>query len=135
MAAAEVSLIVETRDTRGSGATRAALVAHLSAQTSLSDHVLERQLPTGDALLVARITAHGAAAVPDAPPARKKVVLDFLIQRKTAEDLVASIKNGHVTEQAYYMAASGRPQLVCVVEVDVAAAVGDEEDLGERVSA
>jgi len=48
---------------------------------------------------------------------------------------VACIKNGHLAEQAYYMAASGRPQLLCVVEGDVAAAVDEDEDLGERVSA
>lgn len=134
-AATEVSLIVDTRDTRGSGVSRAAFFARLSAEPGLSGRVLERQLPTGDALLVARVTPHGSAAVEGAVLAGTELVLDVLIERKTAEDLVASIKEARLVEQAYFMAASGRPSLVCVVEGDVAAAVGNDAELGQRVAA
>lgn len=132
-AAAEVLLVVDTRDTRGSGAERAAFLARLNDEPGLTDRVFERKLPVGDALVVARITSRGAAAVAGAPRAGTEIVLDLLVERKTADDLVSSIKNGRLIEQAYYMAATGRPSLVCVVEGDVDAAVGGDAELGRRI--
>jgi len=95
-----VLLVVDTRDTRGSGAERAAFLARLNDEPGLTDRVFERKLPVGDALLVARITSRGAAAVAGAPRAGTEIVLDLLVERKTADDLVSSIKNGRLIEQA-----------------------------------
>jgi len=131
---AEVLLIVDTRDTCGSGAVRAEFLARLNDEPGLTDRVFVRQLPVGDALLVAKITPRGATSVDGAPAAGTEVVLDFLIERKTAEDLVASVKSGRLAEQAYFMMATGRPSLVCVVEGDVDAAVDGDAELGRRVS-
>lgn len=113
-AAADVLLIVDTRDTHDSGHMRSEVFARLSSEPGLTGRVFERKLPVGDALLVARINPYGAASVDGAPPEGTKVVLDFLVERKTAEDLVASIQNARLVEQAYYMAATRRPSLVCV---------------------
>ena len=133
--AAEVSLVVDTRETRGSGVARAACFSQICAAPGLGARVVERQLPVGDALLVARITRHGATAVAGAPAADTELVLDFLVERKTAEDLVTSIKDARLMEQAYYMAASGRPSLVLIVEGDFDAATANDANLNYRVKA
>eukprot|EP00168_Porphyra_purpurea_P000545 TRINITY_DN1060_c0_g1_i4.p2 TRINITY_DN1060_c0_g1~~TRINITY_DN1060_c0_g1_i4.p2 ORF type:complete len:330 (-),score=77.37 TRINITY_DN1060_c0_g1_i4:230-1219(-) len=132
-AATEVSLVVDTRDTRGSGVGRAAFFALLCAGPGLSGRVIERQLPVGDALLVARVTAAGSAALANSPAPGTELVLDFLLERKTADDLVASIKAARLLEQAYFMAASGRPSMVLVVEGDVNGAIAGDAQLGDRV--
>jgi len=133
--AAEVSLVIDTRDTRGSGIARAAFFSKICAAPGLGARVVERQLPVGEALLVARITRHGATAVAGASPADTELVLDFLVERKTAEDLVTSINDARLIEQAYYMAASGRPSLVLIVEGDVDAATANDVNLNYRVKA
>eukprot|EP00168_Porphyra_purpurea_P020042 TRINITY_DN8257_c0_g1_i1.p2 TRINITY_DN8257_c0_g1~~TRINITY_DN8257_c0_g1_i1.p2 ORF type:complete len:169 (-),score=36.37 TRINITY_DN8257_c0_g1_i1:539-1045(-) len=114
---------------------RAAFLARLSYEPGLVTCVFSRQLHVGDALLVAKITTHGPTSVAGAPPTGAQVVLDFLFERKTAEELVASVKSARLDEQSYYMAATGRSSLVCVVEGDVDAAVGGDAELSRRASA
>jgi len=72
--------------------------------------------------------------VTGASPAGSEVVLELLVERKTAADLVSSIRSGRLAEQAYFMATTGRPSLVCVVEGDVNEAVGGDLELSRRVS-
>jgi len=116
---AEVFLIVDDRETVGRGPTRDAFLARLSVNPGLANRVVRRRLPTGDAVLVARVTAAGEATVEGAPPAGTELMLDHVIERKTAADVFASLRDGRLREQTYYMAASGCKSLTCVVEGDI----------------
>jgi len=66
--AAEVDLVVDDRETAGAGPSHASFLARLRVHPGLADHAVQRRLPVGDALLVARVTAAGAAAYEGAPP-------------------------------------------------------------------
>jgi len=117
--AAEVFILVDDRETAGSGATRSSFLSKLRLNPGLTDRVFTRRFPTGDAVLVARVTAAGAAAFEGAPAARTELMLDTIIERKTVADIVDSLIDGRVSEQAYYMAASGCSLQALVVEGDV----------------
>jgi len=127
--AAEVYLVVDDRETAGVEPSRAAFLARLRVNPGLADRVVQRRLPIGDALLVARVTTAGAAAVAGAPPAGTEIMLDQLVERKTASDVVASLRDGRLDEQTYYMAASGRSSLICIVEGDLEAATQNDANM------
>jgi len=129
--AAEVYLVVDDRETTGVGPSRAAFLARLTVNPGLADRVVRRRLPVGDALLVARVTATGAAAYEGAPPEGTEILLDQLMERKTAEDVVASLRDGRLHEQTYFMAASGRSSLTCIVEGDLDGATQNDADMRE----
>jgi len=131
--AAEVYLVVDDRETGGGEPSRAAFLARLRINPGLADRVVRRRLPVGDALLVARVTTSGAAAVAGAPPAGTEIMLDQLVERKTAADVIASLRDGRLDEQTYYMAASGRSSLICIVEGNLEAATRDDASM--RVAA
>ena len=114
--ASEVYLVVDDRETAGSSTSRAAFLSRLRVNPGLAGRVITRRLPTGDATLVARVTRTGQAAFAGAPPTGTEVMLDQLVERKTADDLVASLRDGRLREQAYWMAASGRTSLTFVIE-------------------
>jgi len=119
---AEAFLLVDDRETAGSGPSRRAFLNRLRLNPGLANRVVTRRLPIGDAILVARVTAAGAAAFPGAPPFGAEVLLDHLVERKTADDLVASLRDGRLDDQAYWMSASGRRSPTIVVEGNVDAA-------------
>jgi len=121
----EVFLVVDKRETHGSGIGRSAFLARLRAQEGLVGCVEERTLPVGDALLVARVTSAGQDAFPGAPEAGTELLLPRLFERKTVCDLAASFRDARCMEQAYYMAASGLPSLTLVVEGDVGVSRND----------
>jgi len=130
--ASEVYLVVDDRETAGSSTSRAAFLSRLRVNPGLAGRVVTRRLPTGDATLVARVTLAGEAAYAGAPPAGTEFILDQLIERKTADDLVASLRDGRLQEQAYWMGASGRSSLTFVIEGSVGeAARGDAAVRGE----
>jgi len=129
--AAEVYLVVDDRETAGVGPSRAAFLTRLRVNPGLAGRVTQRRLPIGDAVLVARVTSTGAAAVEGAPPAGTEIMLDHVIERKTATDVVASLRDGRLDEQTYYMAASGRSSLTCIVEGDLDAATQNDADMRE----
>jgi len=114
--ASEVYLVVDDRETAGSSTSRAAFLSRLRVNPGLAGRVVTRRLPTGDATLVARVTRAGQAAFAGAAPAGTEVMLDQLVERKTADDLVASLRDGWQRQQAYWMAASGRTSLTFVIE-------------------
>ena len=127
--AAEVYLVVDDRETTGVEQSRAAFLNRLRVNPGLTGRVVQRRLPIGDALLVARVTSAGAAAVAGAPPAGTEIMLDQLVERKTASDLVASVRDGRLDEQTYFMAASGRSSLICIVEGDLEAATQNDANM------
>jgi len=129
--AAEVYLVVDDRETAGVGPSRATFLARLRVNPGLADRVVQRRLPVGDALLVARVTAVGAAAFDGAPPEGTEILLDQLIERKTAADVVASLKDGRLDKQAYFMAASGRSSLTCIIEGDLDGATQNDNVMRE----
>jgi len=132
--AAEVFILVDDRETAGSGATRRSFLSKLRLNPGLADRVITRRLPTGDAVLVARVTAAGAAAFEGAPPAGTELMLDTVIERKTVADLVDSLNDGRMPEQAYYMAASGCRLQALVVEGDVVATLASDRGMLAEVN-
>lgn len=130
---AEVLLVVDSRETVGKGPSRDAMLSRLRIIPGLVNRVVKRRLPAGDAVLVARVTSTGEAIVRGAPRAGTELVLDQLIERKTADDLAMSLRDGRLREQTYYMAATGCSALTCIVEGEL-----DEtavEDDGMRAEA
>ena len=127
--AAEVYLVVDDRETAGVEQSRAAFLNRLRVNPGLTGRVVQRRLPIGDALLVARVTSAGAAAAAGAPPAGTEIMLDQLVERKTASDLVASVRDGRLDEQTYFIAASGRSSLICIVEGDLDAATQNDDNM------
>jgi len=123
---AEVLLVVDDRETFGAGPSRDAFLARLRVNPGLADKVVRRRLPTGDAVLVARVTTAGHSTVAGAPQAGTEIVLDQLIERKTAADLVASLRDGRMRQQTYYMSATGCKSLTCIVEGDLDAATAND---------
>ena len=132
--AAEVFILVDDRETAGSGATRSSFLSKLRLNPGLADRVFTRRLPTGDAVLVARVTAAGAAAFEGAPAAGTELMLDTTIQRKTVADIVDSLIDGQVPEQAYYMAASGCSLQALVVEGDVLVTLASDRGMLAEVN-
>ena len=126
---AEVFLLVDDRDTAGSGPSRRAFLTRLCLNPGLANRVVTRRLPIGDAILVSRVTAAGAAPFPGAPPAGAEVLLDHVVERKTADDLVASLREGRLDDQAYRMSASGRRSQTLVIEGHV-----DDATVGDAVT-
>lgn len=126
---AEVFLLVDDRETAGSGPSRRAFLTRLRLNPGLANRVVTRRLPIGDAILVARVRAAGAAAYPGAPPAGAEVLLDHVVERKTADDLVASLRDGRLDDQAYWMSASGRRSQTFVIEGNV-----DDATVGDAVT-
>jgi len=127
--AAEVFLLVDDRETAGNGPARRSFLAKLRVNPGLADRVLTRRLPTGDAVLVARVTAAGAAAFDGAPAAGTELMLDVLVERKTVADPVSSLEDGRMPEQAYFMEASGCRLQVLVVEGDVHATLARDRGM------
>jgi len=116
---AEVFLLADDRETAGSGPSRRAFLRRLRLSPGLANWVVTRRIPTVDAILVARGTAAGGAAFPGAPPAGAEVLLDNVVERKTADDLVASLRDGRLDDQAEWMSASGRRSQTFVIEGSV----------------
>ena len=64
----------------------------------------EREREIGEDMLLTRYyPSHTACAFPDED---KEIVLDFIVERKTMDDLVSSIKDGRFQEQKVYLASS-----------------------------
>ena len=79
--AAAVLILVDDRETAGSGARRRSFPSKLRLNPGLAYRVITRRLPTGNAVLVARVTAAGAAAFEGAPPAGTELMLGTIIER------------------------------------------------------
>ena len=129
---AEVFLVVDDREIVGVGPSRDALLSRLRVNPGLASRVERRRLPTGDAVLIARVTAAGEAAVAGAPRAGTEIVLDQLIERKTAADMVASLRDGRLRQKTYYMAATGCKGLVFILEGDLDAATENDVNVREE---
>jgi len=129
---AEVFLVVDDREIVGVGPSRDAFLSRLRVNPGLANRVERRRLPTGDAVLIARVTAAGEATVAGAPRAGTEIVLDQLIERKTAADMVASLRDGRLRQQTYYMAATGCKGLVFIVEGDLDAATENDANVREE---
>jgi len=120
--ASEVFLVVDDRETTGSGVSRSAFLSRLRMNPGLTGRVVTRRLPCGDATLVARVTTAGAGAFAGSPAAGTGLILDQIIERKTAADLVSSMRDGRLAEQSYWMLASRRSSLTFLIEGSVEAA-------------
>jgi len=90
---------------------------------------VQQRFPIGDTLLAARVPTAGAAAVAGAPPAGTEKMLDQLIERKTASDVVSSLHGGRLEEKTYYLTASGRSSLTCILDGDLAAAMENKAEM------
>jgi len=101
----------------------------LFVKPGLEGRVLQRRFPIGDALLVARVPTSEAAAVAGATPAGTERLLDQLIERKTASNVVSSLHGGRLGDKTYYMTASGRYSLTCIVDGDLAAATENKAEM------
>ncbi|RUP47862.1 hypothetical protein BC936DRAFT_145256 [Jimgerdemannia flammicorona] len=67
--------------------------------------VVVRSLELGDVVWVARRTED-----------EEELVLDYVLERKRADDLVASIKDGRFKEQKFRLSNSGASQIIYVIE-------------------
>jgi len=129
---AEVYLVEDDREMVGVGPSRDALPSRLRVNPGLANRVERRRLPTGDAVFVAHVTAAGEAPVAGAPQTGTKIVLDQLIERQTAADMVASLRDGRLRQQTYNMAATGCKGLVLIVKGDLDAATENGANVREE---
>ena len=84
-------------------------------------HVEVRALPLGDMMWVVRRPAADGCPGLESPPSRhdQEYVLDFIIERKTAEDLACSIKDGRFLEQKFRLDKSGLLNVIYLVECEL----------------
>jgi len=133
--ASEVILIVDDRETTGSGFSRSAFLSRLRPKPGLTGRIVTRRLPCGDATLVARVTTAGAGALPGTPAAGTDLILDQLVERKTAADVVSSMRDERLAKQLYWMLASGRLSLTFLIEGSVEAATRGDAAMRRDVGA
>ena len=131
----EVILIVDDRETTGSGFSRSAFLSRLRLNPGLTGRIMTRRLTCGDATLVARVTTAGAGALPGTPAAGTELILDQLIERKTAADLVSSMRDERLAKKLYWMLASGRLSLTFLIEGSVEAATRGDATMRRDVGA
>ena len=77
-----------------------------------------RPLPLGDMMwIVRRVQNSSSAGLTSPPPCpEREYVLDFIVERKTAEDLASSVKDGRFLEQKYRLDKSGLQRVIYLVE-------------------
>ncbi|PRW33317.1 crossover junction endonuclease MUS81-like [Chlorella sorokiniana] len=106
----EIVLLVDSRELQ---ATLAQLQAALGRQGVA---VESRCLPVGDMLWVARDRATGA-----------EHVLPFVLERKSSQDLLSSIRDGRYLQQKWRMLSSGLPHRLYLVETAGDAGMSDRD--------
>ncbi|PRW44966.1 Crossover junction endonuclease MUS81 [Chlorella sorokiniana] len=108
----EVLLVLDQREqySRGTGQGRlSALEQHMAKMRQAGLVVEDRHLPIGDGVWIARSRLNP----------REEYVLDFIVERKSVQDLVSSIKNKERYEkQKYYLRRCGLRCLYYLVEGD-----------------
>ncbi|OZJ01815.1 hypothetical protein BZG36_04809 [Bifiguratus adelaidae] len=70
--------------------------------------VIVRPLPVGDVMWIARLKSCGGP--------HEELVLNHIVERKTGEDLMASIKDGRFLEQKFRLKRSGLEQCIYLIE-------------------
>ncbi|KAK9828498.1 hypothetical protein WJX72_000382 [[Myrmecia] bisecta] len=107
----EVVLILDQREqfSRAGGAGRTeSLMQHVQAMTNQGLKLEVRQLEVGDALWVARSLRSPGA----------EYVLDFIVERKSAGDLEASILDARYEKQKYHLRRCGVRHVLYLLEGD-----------------
>jgi ERCC4-type nuclease len=102
---AEVVLLLDNREIFGQGGARALYVKEMEhAMVHAGLPIQERVLPVGDAMFIARL------------PDGMEIVLDWIVERKTVSDFVASAADGRVKHQTFAMNACGLSNKMLVLE-------------------
>ncbi|KAI9324383.1 hypothetical protein DFJ73DRAFT_872920 [Zopfochytrium polystomum] len=103
----EVVLLVDGREVKSAS-------ERTFFQNGLASHNVKfdtRQLVLGDTMWVAR--PRGSTIVDE----DREIVLDIIVERKTMDDLVGSIKDGRFAEQKFRLESCGIPNKVYLVEI------------------
>ncbi|XP_063997344.1 crossover junction endonuclease MUS81 isoform X2 [Pogoniulus pusillus] len=103
----DLFLCIDTAEECGGGSRRGLVPALLSR----SGQVLRRRLPVGDFLWVAKERSPAPGQAP------RELVLDWVVERKTASDLGSSIRDGRYREQKFRLGRCGLRCPIYLLEV------------------
>ncbi|KAJ3266244.1 Crossover junction endonuclease mus81 [Chytriomyces hyalinus] len=102
----EIILLLDTREVKN-GANRSFFYDGL---VNRNVKVEQRMLELGDVMFIARPKTNGQYHGDD------EIVLEYIIERKTMDDLVSSIKDGRFKEQKFRLSECGAPNVIYVIE-------------------
>ncbi|KAI8833850.1 hypothetical protein BJ741DRAFT_254463 [Chytriomyces cf. hyalinus JEL632] len=102
----EIILLLDTREVKN-GANRSFFYDGL---VNRNVKVEQRMLELGDIMFIARPKTNGQYHGDD------EIVLEYIIERKTMDDLVSSIKDGRFKEQKFRLSECGAPNVIYVIE-------------------
>ncbi|KAJ3226374.1 Crossover junction endonuclease mus81 [Chytriomyces hyalinus] len=103
----EIVLLLDTREVKN-GANRSFFYDGL---VNRNVKVEQRMLELGDVMFIARPKMNGQQYHGD-----DELVLEYIIERKTMDDLVSSIKDGRFKEQKFRLSECGAPNVIYVIE-------------------
>lgn len=102
----EIKLLLDNREVYGNGAGREKYVAEMEeAMLSSGLPIVQRVLPVGDALFIAKL-----------PNQSTEIVLDWIVERKTLSDFISSLGDGRIKKQVSLMNGCGLSNRMVLVE-------------------